>query len=71
MFCLKTLQDEEVDLGNELHVYGCLPCTLAPAVLPRVDIKHVVKLVLYFPVVSDGMEDTLAVLYRADVIRHL
>ena len=29
------------------------------------------KLILYFPVVADGAENTLAVLYRADVIGRL
>ena len=47
------------------------PRSLDPTILSKVDIKHVVKLILYFPVVADGMEDTLAILYRADVIRHL
>ena len=52
-------------------MFSRLPRTLAPTILSKVNIKHIVKLILYFPVVADGAENTLAVLYRADVIGHL
>lgn len=61
---------DAVSSGNgSLLVFLYRVCLLQPS-SPRY-VKHVMQLVLYFPVIMYGMEDKLTILHKADAIGNL